>query len=1236
MTYPSSVKTPSNEDKARRVSDASKAEDLDKATRGEFREGIRSSGQRRLDELGLEIAFDLDDPRVIQFIAEESSNQIVGINNRTKKLVRATLREGFESGESINKLARRIRGVYADAQGRRSLVIARTESVRALNSGQVAATAQAGFEGKQWLSTQDPKVRDTHAPGTGMDGQIVGVNENFVSPSGAVGPFPGAMSTAAEVVNCRCTTLSIAKVPQESSGDEVIWPPNLNTEERRQQVWRAAERIRIPIERRLRRAFLRGFEIQERAVLQALRQAERSAALALHYERTEPMKDKDQFQVFTGRRLWTGERSARKLLIESPDELEGVLLQHPRIADSIEKQGDKDSRVRRFRISTETKDRHGDVIRSKGIQLKNFRKNPIVLFAHDAHQPPIGKSPKMERGNGFLDADVDFFEREVFEFADTIFRIVEVGGLKAASVGFMPLDFERLEEESEDRFPGIDFKKIDLLEFSIVPIPANPEAVARALSDGATMKPYLAWLDDVQDNWADVEELFAGLGATADDVMAVRRAADGGKVTTQTKPFADGGVIKPKDKPLLIGEQRESCFSLTAEMQDRLARANLAKITEGTPGIVPAPKDPDDPSQDPQELSFTIDPLGAVTLAADPPERTWVSRELLEHDDSLVTIDDGVMIFEMDDARVEYDVVEEKDGVITGELVKLIGKGPITFQVAHPDGTSAQGRDAAWSASREVREASVDDLLVMSAWRESKPKDDLVKGDFKFPHHVAPGQHAVNFRGITAGIAVLNGARGGANIPDGDRRGVWRHLARHIREDFDSEPPELRWIETEPLKSYPDLFVFDYEEGQLLAWFDGQLIDAKHVEVLEDSRDNRGGEYPAIVLRSDVTDREQVKQGGFVIQTIAGRKSKWKSKEAFLKWAKDHDFRTDKVDTTRNFWRLRQQDPDEFDRLRTICINPNDVEASSADCKVQAIGGPLKQQAENLEEEPGTLYNTLRDISLGYRASLIAEGSYGEELWDKAVDRLISPRSFFQIMDGEAVDLGEDQPENMETLDDERPAFARFIMDRRRQDSLGRARVLSTEDAKDMRSFAEDMARHIADINGDPDQIVIVGRAVGWLGEGGEPVFEDCVAFRWVSTDVVVRISLGEEFSDPIAQVHEMANAIHGGSRALSSTDEYRLRHVVQLLTEVLERSKEQEEEAPEPETAEALIDALVGEDSESKEDGEDDDLGDIDFSQVDAEELRDILAEDIREKVSEIVRSGARGRVRKETGTIE
>ena len=50
---------------------------------------------------------------------------------------------------------------------------------------------------------------------------------------------------------------------------------------------------------------------------------------------------------------------------------------------------------------------------------------------------------------------------------------------------------------------------------------------------------------------------------------------------------------------------------------------------------------------------------------------------------------------------------------------------------------------------------------------------------------------AANVRACTTGIAVLNGGRGGADIPASDRKGVHDHLARHLR-DAGEDPPELQ------------------------------------------------------------------------------------------------------------------------------------------------------------------------------------------------------------------------------------------------------------------------------------------------------------------------------------------------------------------------------------------------------------------------------------------------------------
>jgi len=64
----------------------------------------------------------------------------------------------------------------------------------------------------------------------------------------------------------------------------------------------------------------------------------------------------------------------------------------------------------------------------------------------------------------------------------------------------------------------------------------------------------------------------------------------------------------------------------------------------------------------------------------------------------------------------------------------------------------------------------------------------------KFPHHEVSRDGKVgpaNVRAVRTAIAILNGARGGAKIPDADRRPVYRHLAPHLN-DAGEEPPSLK------------------------------------------------------------------------------------------------------------------------------------------------------------------------------------------------------------------------------------------------------------------------------------------------------------------------------------------------------------------------------------------------------------------------------------------------------------
>lgn len=146
-------------------------------------------------------------------------------------------------------------------------------------------------------------------------------------------------------------------------------------------------------------------------------------------------------------------------------------------------------RVLEFVGSTEVMDRCEESIKASGWQLKNYRKNPVFLWAHDYKQPPVGKAVKVWKEEGELRFHIEFAPADVYGFADTILQLYLNGYLRAVSVGFMPLQWE--DGPGKDtpfgepaKEPRRIYTKQDLLELSGCPVPANPEALSSAVTGG--------------------------------------------------------------------------------------------------------------------------------------------------------------------------------------------------------------------------------------------------------------------------------------------------------------------------------------------------------------------------------------------------------------------------------------------------------------------------------------------------------------------------------------------------------------------------------------------------------------------------------------------------------------------------------------------------------------------------------------------------------------------------------
>lgn len=134
-------------------------------------------------------------------------------------------------------------------------------------------------------------------------------------------------------------------------------------------------------------------------------------------------------------------------------------------------------------ISTGAIDRDGEVLDPKGIQLENYVKNPVVPWSHRSGEPPIGKCLWIKKGTKRIVAKVKF---AMTERAEEVWQLFKGGFLKAFSVGFMPQEGHRPTPDDIKKNPILAdarfiFDKWELLEFSPVTVPANPEALAQAI-----------------------------------------------------------------------------------------------------------------------------------------------------------------------------------------------------------------------------------------------------------------------------------------------------------------------------------------------------------------------------------------------------------------------------------------------------------------------------------------------------------------------------------------------------------------------------------------------------------------------------------------------------------------------------------------------------------------------------------------------------------------------------------
>ena len=151
-----------------------------------------------------------------------------------------------------------------------------------------------------------------------------------------------------------------------------------------------------------------------------------------------------------------------------------------------------------------------------GLSLDNYMLNPVVMWAHDvtgrspAGGLPVGRTLHIAKSpEGRLVAEFEFLDDD--PFALRVKNAWDKGFLRAASISWLPL------ETAPMRDGDIRDTRSDLLEWSIVPVPSDPEALRQS---------HLRMLED-----------FLGANDRRDDVAAVREQVAAVKRSLRPPPL---------------------------------------------------------------------------------------------------------------------------------------------------------------------------------------------------------------------------------------------------------------------------------------------------------------------------------------------------------------------------------------------------------------------------------------------------------------------------------------------------------------------------------------------------------------------------------------------------------------------------------------------------------------------------------------------------------------------------
>ena len=299
--------------------------------------------------------------------------------------------------------------------------------------------------------------------------------------------------------------------------------------------------------------------------------------------------------------------------------------------------------------STNALDRTGDIIDHNAWKeggLDNYGENPIILFNHDYNRP-IGRAKYCDVTQNGLE-----LEAKISKSAGDIVDLIKDGVLGAFSVGFKVKDAEYNKETD-----GFFIKSAELLEVSVVSIPANQTAtfsISKSFDNDEEYQEFKQQFNKAHSVESVITDKTEQPGAANADNMEKDMSNDNSSPDFDLKAFAE--EVAKKTATTIAMQQAEQKAKDDAELQKSAELEAEAKAVQ-------------DAKEDEQKTIIEAGLSGAEKLVND------VEARLLEKNEDLHNVV----------AELQKDLAEKSEEIMSMRESKRVfsGRGNSDWKTTH-------------------------------------------------------------------------------------------------------------------------------------------------------------------------------------------------------------------------------------------------------------------------------------------------------------------------------------------------------------------------------------------------------------------------------------------------------------------------------------------------------------------------------------------------------------------------